>query len=720
MKNKVDFKIKKRDGRIEIFNINKIKNAIKGCYVRNNRTDDLTPVYREVESRLLKIKKKSLDVEEIQDIVVKSLKKTDKEIAKSYQEYRDWRAKSRDLRANGDKYAAFFDIVSGKENDITKENSNKDSKVIYTKRDLFAGMQSRDIWEKFMVSPEALRMHKEGVIHVHDTDYRAMKSITNCSIFNLKDMLDNGTVINGKRIESPKSLRTATTIATQIVMGIGNMQYGGITMSIAHLAPYVEKSRRKIWREVTMLANSIVKGGSYTSIDIDKEVERLLRVEVKDSMQTLQYQLNSMTANSGQSPFITIWMDVNECDTQQLREDTALLITELVNQRIEGMYSETGHNISPAFPKLIYVLDENNIKEGAEFFDVTKVCAKCSSKRLTPDYISGKIMRNLKEGGLTPAMGCRSMVFPYYENGEYKTWGRFNIGVMTVNLPLIALKSKTKEEFFKNLTKVMDVVKFEQLKVAEDLSESSSDVAPMLWNYGAFSRLPKGEKLRSLIYGGYSTCSIGYAGVAEAVQRFGVDYLTKDGQKFGLEIVKFMDDYCKKAREETDLGFSLYGTPLESTTQKFSKSLKTYPEIKGVNDRDYITNSYHVPVYREIDAFSKLDFEAPFQEYSAGGAISYIEVPDVSKNVPAVIKVMQYIYDHIMYAEINTRNNDVCYECGYEGEMENYERLKWRCPQCGNTDKSKLSVVRRTCGYIGSSFWNEGRESEISERVTHL
>lgn len=711
----MNIKVKKRDGRLDSFSVDKIKAAVLKCYNCNNvGIDYLDSLLKAITDDLSDFKE--VDVEDIQNIVVKHLKRYNKAIARSYQEYREWRAKSRDLRANGDRYAKFFDIVSGKENDITKENSNKDARVIYTKRDLFAGMQSRDIWEKFMVSKEALKLHKECVIHVHDTDYRAMKSITNCSIFNLQDMLDNGTVINGKRIEQPKSLRTATTIATQIVMGIGSMQYGGITMSIAHLAPYVNKSRRKIRRNIEKSLERL----NLPINGIDKEVEIQLNNEVKDAMQTLQYQLNSMTANSGQSPFITIWMDINEHSDELLKNDTALLITELVKQRIEGMYSETGHNISPAFPKLVYVLDENNINEGSKYYDVTKVCAECSSKRLTPDYISGKIMRSVKDGGLTPVMGCRSMVFPYYEDGKYKTWGRFNIGVMSVNLPLVALKSKSKKDFFSNLTKAMDIIKIEQLKVAEDLANSSSDVAPMLWNYGAFARLPKGSKLRSLIYGGYSTCSIGYAGVAEAVQRFGIDYLTEDGQAFGLEIVKFMNDYCNKIREETNLGFSLYGTPLESTTQKFANSLKKYPPIKGVNDRDYVTNSYHVPVYRDIDAFSKLDFEAPFQEYSAGGSISYIEVPDVSKNIPAVIKVMQYIYDHIMYAEINTRNNDVCYECGYKGEIENYERLKWRCPECGNSDKSKLSVVRRTCGYIGSSFWNEGRESEISERVTHL
>lgn len=700
MEKQINLMVRKRDGRKEEFNFSKIKEAILGCLSRNNIEEP--PIYNDklhqyIYDRIERVKKKTIDVEEIQDIVVKGIRKFDKEMARSYQEYRDMRAKARDLRCNGDKYAAFFEIVSGKDNDVTKENSNKDAKLIYTKRDLFAGMQSRDIWEKFMASPEILRLHKEGVVHVHDTDYRAAKSITNCSIFNLDDMLANGTVINGKRINTPKSLRTATTISTQIVMGIGNMQYGGITMSIAHLAPYVDKSRKRIREDIISIAKSLSPDGSYNSCDIDREVDRRLEVEVKDSMQTLQYQLNSMTANSGQSPFITIWMDVNEGKTKQLRDDTAMLIKELVKQRIEGMYSETGHNISPAFPKLIYVLDENNIHEDSEFYDVTKICAECSSKRLTPDYISGKIMRSLKGGGLTPAMGCRSMVSPYYdENGEYKTWGRFNIGVMTVNLPLIALKSKTKDEFFEKLKYAMEVIKNEQLKVAEDLAESSSDVAPMLWNYGAFARLPKGAKLRELIYGGYATASIGYAGVAEAVQRFGIYYLTDRGQRFGLQIVKFMNDFCDKAKEETNLGFSLYGTPLESTTQKFAKSLKSYPEIKGVNDKDYITNSYHVPVYREIDAFKKLDFEAPFQEYSAGGSISYVEVPDVSKNVPAVLNIMRYIYDHIMYAEINTRNNDVCYECGYEGEIENYERLRWRCPQCGNTNKSKMSVVRRT------------------------
>ena len=1101
-------KIRKRDGRIKDYDPIKIKNALKQCFKQNNLEFDLR-VFQIIVETLENKKKDIVDVEDIQDLVVEKLGLFYPILAKSYQEYREERASIRDLNENKDFYNSIEDIVNNIDNDITKENANKNAKAINTKQDLIKGLTSRRFMQKKVLDPEVVRLHNKGIIHIHDTDYRAFKGITNCCIFNLEDMLAKGTVINEKKIETPKSLRTATTVATQIVMGIGNNQYGGITMSLAHLAPYVEKSRiRYFEKNKNRLDNTpwrkfLKKTGLYNlwySLKSNKEgfnkkltryTEEDTNKEIQDSMQTLQYQLNSMTANSGQSPFITVWMDINE--KPEYIKETSLLIEALLKQRIKGMLSETGHVISPAFPKLIYVTAENNIHSDSEYYYLTKLAAKCSSKRLTPDYVSSKVMLDIKDGMLTPAMGCveesevvtykrrntifsssikrfwetasssnkieeqeskgsyymnlkdveildrgkfvkcnriiknlntegyleitfsngrsitcttdhplpingkrvfakdvkigdiaeksnyplctnltpseesrlteawllgtilcdgcydnqfsvtfdtkteqdiiskyveslkvfgysekdikvinwdraekgvyteirvpnnsiknniptilndifggkkkvdrmipfsifnapldirlsflagmidadgyindtnknfsviqlgsinkelsiqtmyllescgfidvklyknlykkgsdniryrveakipnkellkylssgkkiakikdytpknkydndtlkvtkiefkehdlaytydvttesdkfdvsgisshncRSFVSPYRDDkGNAKTWGRFNIGVMTLNLPYIALESKTLKSFKKNLDKYLDILKKEQLKVAKDIANTSTEVAPMLWNYGAFARLPKGEKIGDLVYNGYATVSIGYAGIAETVEALGKDYSTEEGHKLGLEIVKYMDDYCKKAKEETNLGFSLYGTPLESTTYKFAKAIKKFPTIPKVNDRDYITNSYHVPVWRKINAFDKLLFEAPFQEYSAGGCISYIEVPDITKNIEAVIKIIQFIHENIMYAEINTSNNDVCYSCGFQGEIENIGVNEYKCPQCNNTNRDNMSIVKRVCGYIGASTYNVGREKEIHDRVKHL
>lgn len=711
-------KIRKRDGRIKDYDPIKIKNALKQCFKQNNLEFDLR-VFQIIVETLENKKKDIVDVEDIQDLVVEKLGLFYPILAKSYQEYREERASIRDLNENKDFYNSIEDIVNNIDNDITKENANKNAKAINTKQDLIKGLTSRRFMQKKVLDPEVVRLHNKGVIHIHDTDYRAFKGITNCCIFNLEDMLAKGTVINEKKIETPKSLKTATTIATQIVMGIGNNQYGGITMSIAHLAPYVKVSYEKHKKANTHRLNSV----NINIEDYKEEIERLTQEdtikEVEDSMQTLQYQLNSMTANSGQSPFITVWMDINE--KPEYIKETSLLIEALLKQRIKGMLSETGHVISPAFPKLIYVTAENNIYSDSEYYYLTELAAKCSSKRLTPDYISSKIMLDIKDGMLTPAMGCRSFVSPYRDDkGNAKTWGRFNIGVMTLNLPYIALESKTLKSFKKNLDKYLDILKKEQLKVAKDIANTSTEVAPMLWNYGAFARLPKESKIGDLVYNGYATASIGYAGIAETVEALGKDYSTEEGHKLGLEIVKYMDDYCKKVKEETNLGFSLYGTPLESTTYKFAKAIKKFPTIPKVNDRDYITNSYHVPVWRKINAFDKLLFEAPFQEYSAGGCISYVEVPDITKNIEAVIKIIQFIHENIMYAEINTSNNDVCYSCGFQGEIENIGVNEYKCPQCNNINRDNMSIVKRVCGYIGASTYNVGREKEIHDRVKHL
>ena len=716
--------VTKRDGQKQLFDMNKIDVAIGKCL----EVDDLShvdPIAGIVEERIYESKKDNFHVEEIQDIVIDALGLFGKDLAEKYQNYREQRTLARELSCSDNPTKVIMEIIEGKENDTTRENSNKDSKVLNTQRDLITGAYTKNIYINSIMSKEAKSAHKKGIIHVHDTDYRLMKGMTNCCIFNLKDMLEKGTVINDIRIVTPKSISTAATVATQIVLGIGNLQYGGITMSIAHLARYVRVSYNKYlaetheqFKEAEEFLNIQMRDVDKFTKVIEKVATEKLKKEIKGAVQTIQYQLNSMTSSSGQSPFITLWLDVNE--EEDYKYETALLIEEVLNQRLEGMFSKTGHNISPAFPKLIYVLDENNIKEGTEYYYLTELSAKCSSKRMTPDYISAKIMRDIKEGGLTPCMGCRSMVSPYYNSeGEYTTWGRFNIGVISINLPKIALMSNTVEDFLTNLKAYLDLVKEEQLQIADRIANTSTSVAPLLWNYGAFARLPLGSKIGQLVYNGYATASIGYAGLAETVNKFGIPYVSKEGQKLGLEIIKFMDDYCKQAKQETNLGFSLYGTPLESTTYKFAKALKEHPTIKNVNDRDYITNSYHVPVYEEMDGFTKLSMESPYQKYSAGGCISYVEVNDVSKNVGAVLDMMKYIYDHIMYAEINTRSNDVCYKCDYQGKIDNPSDGVWVCPQCGNNDRDMMSIVVRVCGYIGTNTMNIGREADVRERVPH-
>ena len=712
--------VTKRDGRVQNFDLDKIKKAIDKCFTANDlQAPELMP---NVINQLEKLNKNSFHVEDIQDIIVEVLQKVNFKIAKSYQDYRIERSLARKLQdsLHKDEYdQTILEIIDGVENEASKENSNKDAKVLNTKRDLITGTKSRQMYRTYIMPKEVRRLHDKGAIHIHDTDYRILKGETNCCIFNLKDMLDNGTTLNGFMIETPKSLRTAANVATQIINAIGNLQYGGITMSLAHLAPYVKVSYLKHTLEVTEeLKDLDITEEEKLKLIADISKKRLDK-EIKDSVQIIQYQLNSMTSNSGQSPFITIWLDVNE--EPEFKDETAALIEALLVQRIEGMKSETGHTITPAFPKLIYVLDKNNIKEGEEYFYLTKLSAKCSSCRITPDYVSAKVMRDIKEGGLTPCMGCRSMVSPYYDSeGNYKTWGRFNIGVMSINLPYLALETETKEEFFERLEEVFNLLKEEQLKTAATIANSPTSIAPMLWNHGAFARLPKDAKIGDLVYNGYATASIGYAGVAEAVERFGVKYVSEEGAKFGLEIIKFLDGLCNKAKKETNLGLSLYGTPLESTTQKFANALKDFPTIKNVNDREFVTNSYHVPVWEEVDAYTKLEFEAPFQKYSAGGCISYVEVPDVKKNKEAVLNVMKFIYNHIMYAEINTRNNDVCFLCDYEGEIQLNDDLKWECPRCGNAEFSKMDIKKRACGYIGSNEYNDGRNYDIKNRVYHL
>ena len=712
--------VTKRDGRIQEFDENKIQSAIDKCFEANSKKPlHLVP---EVIKHIKNINKDVIHVEDIQDIIIVILQKVDFQIAKSYQDYRQERSIARKVQdsLNIDEYdQTILEIIDGVQNEATKENSNKNPKVLNTKRDLITGTKSRQMYRTYVMPKEVRKLHDKGVIHIHDTDYRILKEETNCGIFNLKDMLDNGTTLNGFMIETPKSLRTAANVATQIINAIGNLQYGGITMSLAHLAPYVRVSHIKHIKTVTEELKDLDLPEEEKTELINTISKKRLKKEIIDSVQIIQYQLNSMTSNSGQSPFITIWIDINE-DKEYIRENAAL-IEALLDQRIQGMKSETGHIITPAFPKLIYVLDENNIKEDGEYFYLTKLAAKCSSCRITPDYVSAKVMRELKEGGLVPVMGCRSMVSPYYDSeGNYKTWGRFNIGVMSINLPYIALASESKEEFYSKLKEIFNILKKEQLKTAHTIAGSPSSAAPMLWNHGAYARLPKDAKIGDLVFNGYATASIGYAGVAEAVERFGIKYVSKEGQEFGLEIIKTLDNLCSEARKETKLGLSLYGTPLESTTQKFADALKDFPIIKNVNDKRFITNSYHVPVWEEVDAYTKLEFEAPFQKYSTGGCISYVEVPDVKKNEEAVLNIMKFIYDHIMYAEINTRNNDVCFLCDFEGEIKLDKNLKWVCPRCGNKDFSKMDIKKRTCGYIGSNEYNDGRSLDILNRVYHL
>ena len=723
-------KIIKRNGAEVGFDITKIIIAITKANEAVDEVDRMTPVQiqRIAESVELQCQKmnRAPTVEEIQDMVEHYIMAHGAfEVAKHYITYRYTRSLVRKSNTTDDK---ILSLIECNNEEAKQENSNKNPVVNSTQRDYMAGEVSRDLSERILLPQDIVEAHREGIIHFHDSDYYA-QHMHNCDLVNLEDMLQNGTVITGTLIEKPHSFATACNIATQIVAQVASNQYGGQSISLTHLAPFVQVSREKIRASVRSEFDAV--GVSVTEDNINAIAEKRLREEIRRGVQTIQYQVVTLLTTNGQAPFVTVFMYLGEAKNQQEKDDLALIIEETLLQRYQGVKNEKGVWVTPAFPKLIYVLEEDNIREGSKYWELTKLAAKCTAKRMVPDYISEKKMLELKvdkngEGHCYPCMGCRSFLTPYVdENGQPKYYGRFNQGVVTVNLPDIALSSGGNiEKFWRIFEDRMELCHRALLCRHERLKGTLSDAAPILWQYGACARLKKGEPIDKLLYGGYSTISLGYAGLYECVKYMtGKSHTDPAATPFALEIMNALNAACKKWKAQHNIDFSLYGTPLESTTYKFAKCLqKRFGVIEGITDKGYITNSYHVHVTEPIDAFKKLEFEAQFQHLSPGGAISYVEVPDMQNNLDAVLEVMKFIYDHIIYAELNTKS-DYCQVCGWDGEIEIVEedgKLIWKCPQCGNTDQDKMNVARRTCGYIGTQFWNQGRTQEIKDRVLHL
>ena len=723
-------KIIKRNGAEVGFDITKIIIAITKANESVEEVDRMTPVQiqRIAESVDLQCQKmnRAPTVEEIQDMVEHYIMAHGAfEVAKHYITYRYTRSLVRKSNTTDDK---ILSLIECNNEEAKQENSNKNPVVNSTQRDYMAGEVSRDLIELILLPQDIVEAHSEGIIHFHDSDYYA-QHMHNCDLVNLEDMLQNGTVITGTLIEKPHSFATACNIATQIVAQVASNQYGGQSISLTHLAPFVQVSREKIRASVRSEFDAV--GVSVTEDNINAIAEKRLREEIRRGVQTIQYQVVTLLTTNGQAPFVTVFMYLGETKNQQEKDDLALIIEETLLQRYQGVKNEKGVWVTPAFPKLIYVLEEDNITEDSKYWYLTKLAAKCTAKRMVPDYISEKKMLELKvdkngEGHCYPCMGCRSFLTPYVdENGQPKYYGRFNQGVVTVNLPDIALSSGGNiEKFWRIFDDRMELCHRALLCRHERLKGTLSDAAPILWQYGACARLKKGEPIDKLLYGGYSTISLGYAGLYECVKYMtGKSHTDPAATPFALEIMNALNAACKKWKAQHNVDFSLYGTPLESTTYKFAKCLqKRFGVIEGITDKGYITNSYHVHVTEPIDAFKKLEFEAQFQHLSPGGAISYVEVPDMQNNLDAVLEVMKFIYDHIIYAELNTKS-DYCQVCGWDGEIEIVEedgKLIWKCPQCGNTDQDKMNVARRTCGYIGTQFWNQGRTQEIKDRVLHL
>ena len=724
-------KIIKRNGAEVGFDITKIIIAITKANESVEEVDRMTPVQiqRIAESVDLQCQKmnRAPTVEEIQDMVEHYIMAHGAfEVAKHYITYRYTRSLVRKSNTTDDK---ILSLIECNNEEAKQENSNKNPVVNSTQRDYMAGEVSRDITNRILLPKDIVEAHNEGIIHFHDTDYYA-QHMHNCDLVNLEDMLQNGTVITGTLIEKPHSFATACNIATQIVAQVASNQYGGQSISLTHLAPFVQISREKIRASVRDEFDAV--GVAVTEDKINSIAEKRLREEIRRGVQTIQYQVVTLLTTNGQAPFVTVFMYLGEAKNQQEKDDLALIIEETLLQRYQGVKNEKGVWVTPAFPKLIYVLEEDNIREGSKYWELTKLAAKCTAKRMVPDYISEKKMLELKvdkngNGHCYPCMGCRSFLTPYVdEDGNPKYYGRFNQGVVTVNLPDIALSSGGNiEKFWRIFDERMELCHRALLCRHERLKGTLSDAAPILWQYGACARLKKGEPIDKLLYGGYSTISLGYAGLYECVKYMtGKSHTDPSATPFALEIMHKLNAACKTWKAQHNIDFSLYGTPLESTTYKFAKCLqKRFGVIEGITDKGYITNSYHVHVTEPIDAFKKLEFEAQFQHLSPGGAISYVEVPDMQNNLDAVISVMKFIYDNIMYAELNTKS-DYCQACGYDGEIEISEnddgKLVWKCPNCGNTDQDKMNVARRTCGYIGTQFWNQGRTQEIKERVLHL
>ena len=723
-------KIIKRNGAEVGFDITKIIIAITKANESVEEVDRMTPVQiqRIAESVDLQCQKmnRAPTVEEIQDMVEHYIMAHGAfEVAKHYITYRYTRSLVRKSNTTDDK---ILSLIECNNEEAKQENSNKNPVVNSTQRDYMAGEVSRDITNRILLPKDIVEAHNEGIIHFHDTDYYA-QHMHNCDLVNLEDMLQNGTVITGTLIEKPHSFATACNIATQIIAQVASNQYGGQSISLTHLAPFVQISREKIRASVRDEFDAV--GVAVTEDKINSIAEKRLREEIRRGVQTIQYQVVTLLTTNGQAPFVTVFMYLGEAKNQQEKDDLALIIEETLLQRYQGVKNEKGVWVTPAFPKLIYVLEEDNIREGSKYWELTKLAAKCTAKRMVPDYISEKKMLELKvdkngNGHCYPCMGCRSFLTPYVdEDGNPKYYGRFNQGVVTVNLPDIALSSGGNiEKFWRIFDERMELCHRALLCRHERLKGTLSDAAPILWQYGACARLKKGEPIDKLLYGGYSTISLGYAGLYECVKYMtGKSHTDPSATPFALEIMHKLNAACKTWKAQHNIDFSLYGTPLESTTYKFAKCLqKRFGVIEGITDKGYITNSYHVHVTEPIDAFKKLEFEAQFQHLSPGGAISYVEVPDMQNNLDAVLEVMKFIYDHIIYAELNTKS-DYCQVCGWDGEIEVVEedgKLIWKCPQCGNTDQDKMNVARRTCGYIGTQFWNQGRTQEIKDRVLHL
>ena len=718
-------KIIKRNGAEEDFDNNKIVVAVAKANTAAGKNklslEQIKDIADYVEYKCVKLNR-AVSVEEIQDMVENQIMSTGAfELAKDYVRYRYQRSLIRKANTTDNR---ILSLIECNNEDVKQENSNKNPTVNSVQRDYMAGEVSKDLTKRMLLPQDIVEADKEGIIHFHDSDYFA-QHMHNCDLVNLEDMLQNGTVISETRIEKPHSFSTACNIATQIIAQVASNQYGGQSISLAHLAPFVDVSRKKIYAEVQ---EEVKTFGCMPSEEVIHEVvENRLRKEVTKGVQTIQYQVITLMTTNGQAPFLTVFMYLNEAKNEREKKDLAMIIEETLKQRYQGVKNESGVWITPAFPKLIYVLEEDNVNEGTEYYYLTEMAAKCTAKRLVPDYISEKKMMELKEGNCFPVMGCRSALSPWKdENGNYKFYGRFNQGVVTINLVDVALSSGGDiKAFWKIFDERLDLCYRALMCRHNRLRGTLSDAAPILWQNGALARLKKGETIDRLLYGGYSTISLGYAGLYECVKYMtGKSHTDQEATPFALEVMEYMNKACNRWKDETNIGFSIYGSRIESTTYKFAKCLqKRFGIIEGVTDRSYITNSYHVNVSEEIDAFSKLKFESQFQALSTGGAISYVEVPNMQNNIPAVLGIIRYIYDNIMYAELNTKS-DFCQECGFDGEIQivtdESGKLVWECPKCGNRDENKLNVARRTCGYIGTQFWNQGRTQEIKERVLHL
>ena len=723
-------KVIKRDGHIVDYSPDKIEEAVSKANLEVSEEDRVSDIQiRNIIKYIEGLHKKRMLVEDIQDVIEKRLMTLGKyELAKEYITYRYTREL---VRRSNTTDKSIKELIDGESEYWNTENSNKNAKVVTTQRDYLAGITSTDITRRFLLPEDIVTAHDQGIIHFHDADYFAQNALHNCDLINLDDMLQNGTNINGVMIEKPHRFLTAMTIATQLITAVSSSQYGGCTITLTHLAPFVRSSKEFYLKKY--------KDRKLTKAQVEKFATEDLKKEITDGVQTFQYQINSMTTTNGQAPFLSVCMYLGE--TEEYKDELAMIIEEVLKQRMEGMKNEKGVYITPAFPKLLYVLEEENINPKGKYYYLTELAARCTAKRMVPDYISEKVMKenkinSLGNGECFPCMGCRSFLTPdrmfnvgniskalnYVENkGKY--YGRFNQGVVTINLPDVALTSgKDMELFWKVFDDRLELCHRALQIRHKRLSKVTSDVAPILWQHGALARLEKGESIHELLHHGYSTISLGYAGLYECVKYMTGHSHTDNGKghEFALEVMQHMNDKCNEWKEAEDIDYSLYGTPIESTTYKFAKCLRDrFGKIKGITDRDYITNSYHVPVFEEIDAFTKLKLESEFQRLSPGGAISYIETPNLENNIDVVMEVINFIYENIMYAELNTKS-DYCQKCGYNGEILLDDDLEWFCPECGNRDHDTLNVARRTCGYIGTNFWNKGRTQEIKERVVHI